>query len=229
MLARAVLGRTVEVWVGQWQSVLDSIGVGADVVILDGVLQTTPRPLDCAVLSLEATAPWGSGLCPPAGDLAALPTDLLGAADLVLLHHGADRGEGGASVALEASVPWPGSLRHTAFNWTYALVGARTPEGTWIPVEALVTLRLGLILAIGRPGRVVRELAALGIYPATSRFSPDHGRFPPAPCGAVPPLDAWLTTAKCATKLESYYGGAPVWVLERAGDLPEPVVTRCFG
>jgi hypothetical protein len=33
-------------------------------------------------------------------------------------------------------------------------------------------------------------------------------------------LDAWLTTPKCATKLGAERAGVPVWVLERATELP---------
>src|SRR6185503_3810230 len=59
--------------------------LGFRALILDGLLQAAPARLTDAILVLDAAAPWGSGACPPAGDLRAPPGALLAAADHVVV------------------------------------------------------------------------------------------------------------------------------------------------
>lgn len=57
----------------------------ADVLVLDGVLQTRPRPATLSLLAVDAEEPWGrAGAPPPCGDLRAPVEALLGAADAVV-------------------------------------------------------------------------------------------------------------------------------------------------
>jgi len=81
MLARA-LGDRARVVVGRTrQEALDLAQTLADVVILDGVLQTHPRRAALSLLAVREELPWGSGLVMPAGDLRASRSRLLAACD----------------------------------------------------------------------------------------------------------------------------------------------------
>ncbi len=81
MLARALGDRANVVVAADRQRAMDLACALADVVILDGVLQTTPRRAHLSLLALREDAPWGSGLVIPAGDLRALPSRLVAACD----------------------------------------------------------------------------------------------------------------------------------------------------
>src|SRR5206468_557777 len=52
-------------------------------VVVDGLLQASPRRLFASLLAVDADSPWGAGACPPAGDLRAPVATLLAAADAV--------------------------------------------------------------------------------------------------------------------------------------------------
>ncbi len=220
MLARHLAGTSIAVWVGERQRVLDQLSSAYDFAIIDGLLQAEPEPLHCAVLSLDASSPWGSGRCPPAGDLVACPQELLSASDIVVVKQR-------PGLASDLHAFGEGVVSHA---WSHGIVGAQSLETRRrLPVSELARLRLGLILALGRPRRVIAELAGLGIFPKVMLLRPDHAHFPQGRNRSGEALDAWLTTAKCATKLENSYRGAPVWVLEQGGRLPAAVVSRCFG
>ena len=60
-----------------------------ETLVVDHLHQTRPRPLDRAVLSLDARRPFGSGRTFPFGDLVAAPDTLTSLADVVV-HVGAD-------------------------------------------------------------------------------------------------------------------------------------------
>ena len=79
---------------------------GVDVLVLDGPLQLTPKRARLSWLAVDEQAPWGSGDCPPAGDLRAPKAALVASADRVVPVRGASRG------AWEGArlVPWS-SLR----------------------------------------------------------------------------------------------------------------------
>lgn len=193
-LARAL--PSVPVVVGKHRS--EALALAArdvDLVLVDGVLQSRPERLACSLLVLDEHEPWGSGRCPPAGDLRAAPGELLARADAVVMPRG-------------------------------SLLGARTDQGELLSVAALRGRRLGLLLAIARPERVLRQLRAEGVEPEVVELRADHGRFSePRPSG----VEAWLTTPKCATKLGSRHGGAPVWVLERELLVPAALLGLVLG
>ena len=73
------------------QAALDLALTLADVAILDGVHQASPRA-SLAWLAVDSRAPWGAGACPPRGDLRAPRAALEGAADLVVPVSGTSRG-----------------------------------------------------------------------------------------------------------------------------------------
>lgn len=175
----------------------------AELVLIDGLLQTRPLRLACSLLSLDGGEPWGAGHCPPRGDLRAPRERLLAATDAVVM-------PAGARLAGVRS-----------FHFEARLIGARTPEGRRIAAAELECWRLGVLLAVARPERILGELRAHGITPAHVQLEADHAHFS-APRRAG--VDAWLTTPKCATKLGARAGGAPVWVLEREISL-DPALT----
>jgi tetraacyldisaccharide 4'-kinase len=82
MLARALGGKVKVVVARHRQVALQHACTLADVVILDGVLQTHPRRATLSVLALRDDTPWGSERVLPAGDLRARPSALLAACDL---------------------------------------------------------------------------------------------------------------------------------------------------
>ena len=225
MLARALAGSGADTWVGPRQATLNAVGERYGVAILDGVLQAYPRPLDWSLLSLDAVEPWGAGRCPPAGDMLAAPGELLGVADWVLGLQRSGAAAGGSSEWRRIC-----ELIHEdrAQLWQQRIVAATGADGIRRDIEALRGSRLGLLLALGRPQRLLRELSELGICPEIQVLVADHSRFPDPKHHQAQGLEGWLTTAKCATKLESYYAGVPVWRLEQRTTLPERVVTKCF-
>lgn len=204
---------------------------GAAIVVVDGLLQARPLPLADAVLVLDALAPWGSGRCPPLGDLRAPRLALLGAADHVAVVTPSQappcsRGAGepcarGAGEIPEGSTPLLSSIE-----------GAASARGERLDVIAMRGLCVGLVLAVARPERIARALALVGIEPEVTLALGDHAALAPAdldralvaaaPRRAARP-DVWLTTPKCATKLPEALWGAPVFALDHRIDV-EPLV-----
>jgi len=85
------------------QDALDEAARAADVVVLDGPLQLAPRRATLSLLAVDAREPWGSGACPPLGDLRAPREALLAATDHVARVAGTSRGviDGGRLVLWE--------------------------------------------------------------------------------------------------------------------------------
>jgi tetraacyldisaccharide-1-P 4'-kinase len=144
----------------------------ADVLVLDGVLQTAPSRASLSLLAVDAEEPWGRAeAVPPRGDLRAPIASLLAATDLVVRV-----GEG----SLDATVTSGGAhLGDTFYSW-----------------ETLRPLRLGLACALARPRRLLRSLARHGITPVAAAFAGDHRSIAARAVGH--PVDLWLATAKCA-------------------------------
>jgi len=66
------------------QLAIDQASLHADVVVLDGTAQLAPNRATLALLAVNASRPWGSGACPPLGDLRATRDALLAATDRVV-------------------------------------------------------------------------------------------------------------------------------------------------
>ena len=66
------------------QTAIDEAAHIADVIVLDGPLQLAPRRATLSLLALDAREPWGSGACPPLGDLRAPKESLLASTDRVI-------------------------------------------------------------------------------------------------------------------------------------------------
>jgi len=210
-LARSEPG--VAVFVGSnRESTLARAAAGADVVIVDGLLQTRPRRLSLSILVVDAARPWGSGACPPRGDLRAAEERLVAAADCVISVRDA------AAKATLGAVLGAKSILH----------GARTPNA-FVPIADLPGYRVGLALAIGHPERVLNGLLSRGVTPVTTCFFADHERLldhPDRSSGFFPEVDAWLTTPKCRTKMQGVFRGAPVWTLEHEVVPPDALIER---
>jgi tetraacyldisaccharide 4'-kinase len=152
----------------------------ADVLVLDGVLQTAPERASLSLLAVDAEEPWGrAAAVPPRGDLRAPVAALRSVSDLVV-----PVGEDSA----DARVVSRGAYFGDRFlSW-----------------EALRTLRLGLACALGRPERVRRFLERHGIALVATAFARDHG---PIPLRMLRPrhgvVDVWLATPKCALHVDS--------------------------
>jgi tetraacyldisaccharide 4'-kinase len=181
----------------------------AEWIVVDGLLQTRPERLFSSLLVLDGDQPFGAAHCPPRGDLRASLRALGAACDLVLAGPGSAT-ELEVRAALERDVP---VLRYAVESH-----GARTPDGRRVSFAELAATRLGVVLAVARPERMLGWLRTRGVSPERVVVAADH-EVPRAPRREHPPR-AWLTTAKCATKLGDRFAGAPVWVLERKLVLP---------
>ena len=201
--ARLLVGSTASVIVApDRQSALDhAASLGSRTLVVDGLLQARPARLAASILVLDAAAPWGGGACPPAGDLRAPRAALLAAADLVVA---VGAGE------LAADCP-PGTIAIRS-----QIEGAVAANGERWPLARLGRGRVGLFVAIARPGRSEAALRAVGIGPWPVIAVGDHA-IPTARDYARASrreVDAWLTTERCAVKLPAAIGGAPVLALE---------------
>lgn len=203
---------------------------GATMLVADGLLQAAPVAVLDAVLVVDAEEPWGGGACPPLGDLRAPPAALLDVAD-----HIAVLGRGPDPLALAHRLfdglgrPGPGGLGaepaarlcRCAVGVASGIAGASGAGGERWELATLARQRVGLLLAIARPHRIEKALAAHGIVPIASQVLSDHAVFTPRAIehAARAPVEVWLTTARCAVKLPPRIGGAPVLALEHHVDV----------
>jgi tetraacyldisaccharide 4'-kinase len=165
----------------------------ADVLVLDGVAQTSPLRASLALLAVDSIEPWGQAIAlPPRGDLRAPVSRLLGACDMLV------------AVGSERPVASLSGAHHARTEIRGAWVG-----GELVRCEGLRRLRIGLLCALARPDRVVRSLAASGIAVRVVVRAPDHGPFSRGGLQAIrrESVDLWLATPKCALHVPS---GSPV-------------------
>lgn len=180
---------------------------GARALVIDGGLSIIAGPGCAQVLVLDAPRPWGSGACPPLGDLR-LPRARL----LAMATH----------LVVIGPAP-PGDLQADprATLATSTLHGAVDARGRHYPLAELRRMRVGLLLGIAHPERVERSLREEGITPAHRLDFADHATFGGISRRALPKVDAWLTTGRCATKLPARLGSAPVLALAHSIALDE--------
>ena len=189
------------------QRALDhAAGLGFRTLVVDGLLQATPTRLAVSILVLDAAAPWGGGACPPAGDLRAPREALLAAADHVVA-------VGAGDISTECP---PGTLAIRS-----RIEGAIAANGERWSLAQLGRGRVGLFVAIARPGRIEAALRGAGIDPRPVIALDDHA-IPSAhdlARAARCEVDAWLTTARCAVKLPAAIEGAPMLALDHRLDV----------
>lgn len=207
-LARELRGQGVPVFVApERRAALALAAQSASLVIVDALLQTRPIRLSSSVLVFDRGFDVARARCPPAGDLRAALVDLLRAADVVLLHREL-AGERALTGLLDG---FAGVVAH----WNDVVVGARSAGGERATLDDLRRARVGLVLGVARPERVVTTLARLGVRPSVIERFADHAA-PRRNRRPLPhPPELWLTTPKCATRLPTTWRGAPVWTLER--------------
>jgi tetraacyldisaccharide 4'-kinase len=199
--ARALAGVAPVVVGPSRQSAVERAAELAEVVVIDGALQTRPERAHLSLLALDGPSPWGAGEVVPRGDLRASRRALLEASDLTVILGGDLIRSRGAFRAARL-VSW----------------------------SDLSRMRVGLFLALARPTRVLASLAQRGIVPSRVAQIPDHGGSPPgairsrieASSGAV---DLWLASAKCALHLEA--AGVPHATLEHVV-LPSAALLRAL-
>ncbi len=187
----------------------------ADVLVIDGVAQLAPAPASLALLSVDATDPWGRHRSlPPRGILRAPLSMLLAATDAVV-PMGA--GESGSAADLAA-----GAWVESAPELWPACVESR---GAWVHGGGLMTWKVlsaipvGLLTALARPDRLVRSLARHGVVPRAVICGRDHG-----PLGARAgrqvagndEVELWLATPKCALHAARELPGVPVAILDHS-------------
>ena len=184
----------------------------ADVVIVDALLQTAPERLGLSILVLDGDKPWGTGACPPLGDLRARRDRLLKATDVLLVERSLD-------AVADVAVP------HLRWSFERRLTWVERPDGQRLSVDELQGKRLGLLTTIARPERLEQRLAASGITIASWRAGADHGALKERRRrSGAPPIEAWLTTGKCRQRLGQVFENIPVWVLHEEVQLPEQLV-----
>jgi tetraacyldisaccharide 4'-kinase len=238
-LARELEGMGVPVVVGPREGALGLAASLAPCVVVDALLQAAPVRLALSVLALDERAPFGAGRCPPAGDLRASRQALLDAADVIAVVRpprapGGD-GQGAHLASFDGEIFTQDAEREKALPRRpvelveTSLVARDRETGREVPLASVAAARVGLVLAIARPRRVEESLATHGIRPVRVRSFADHAiPRPPAFRGrlARPPVDLWLTTPKCATKLGPRFEGAPLVVLQHELQLPGSLVER---
>lgn len=192
------------------EAIAYAASLGHRLLFVDGLLQTAPTRLFRSILVLDATAPWGSGACPPAGDLRAPVSALVAAADHV------------AVLDCTGAPARPASpLPLTGVRVPSSIGGAFTARGDRVPLSSLGAMRCGVLLTVARPHRVLATLTGAGIQPSHVVSLADHA-LPTSRVmdrAAQVSVDAWLTTARCATKLPAAIGGAPVLALDHRLDV----------
>jgi tetraacyldisaccharide 4'-kinase len=201
------LGVPVTVAKGR-QDALDLALEHADVAVVDGPCQTKPRRATLALLAVDALEPWGSGRCPPRGDLRAPRSQLLSVADRVV-------------VTGDVHAPRPLALPELeALPVDHAETVSR---GAWLAGlllewESLRRLKVGLWTATARPHRILHALRSRGVMPEVIVSRADHARGDasrPTPASSLC-LDLWLASAKCRTHLPSVLEGVPVATLDHS-------------
>jgi tetraacyldisaccharide 4'-kinase len=193
----------------------------ADVLVLDGVAQTSPTRASLALLSVDAAEPWGRACVVPHGDLRAPKAVLLSACDEVVAIGDANNhvaigdannhvaiGDANNHVAIGDANP-----HESPRTWLCARTvspGARVGDSlrTW---DELSKVRVGLLCALARPDRVIRQLEGYGIALHVVVRARDHGPFDAdvlegaarvhAHAYEREGVDLWLATPKCALHL----------------------------
>ncbi|WP_394843386.1 tetraacyldisaccharide 4'-kinase [Pendulispora brunnea] len=182
------------------QQALDfAVARGARILVLDGVLQMAPRHATLSLLACDARAPWGSGACPPCGDLRAPKDALLAACDRVV----------------------------TLSDDLVRSRGAIAPDGALLSYAELARMNLGLVTSVARPARIRERLEAHGIVPRAVLHASDHGAPSPhtlASLAATHRVEGWLTTHKCAIHLRNS-SVLPLYVMEH--DVHLDTTLRC--
>ncbi len=194
----------VRVAIGPRAQALRWLEHASDVVVADG-LRGASGERSAVVLAVDARAPWGSGRCPPAGDLRAPVERLLGrASQVVAVVDEADEG------------PVPG-------GWWRAEARLALPSG-------VVGERVAVVTSVARPERFVEALVRRGVRVTAQVALRDHGG---AWAGGEAEralrgqrFDRVVCTGKCAAWLPGRLAGRPVASVGLSVTLPETLIDQ---
>jgi len=229
-LARELDGLRVPVVVGKpWSAAVRLAASHAQIVLVDGLLQASPKPLGWSALVVDGRRSWESNRCPPAGDLRASPAALLAASDDIVEVF--DRFDAPVAGSPKSDVEAPRTGYRAVFRVTSDIVAISDARSEMLPLDTVANRRVGLLAAVARPERIVAALAARRITPIDIRLFGDHRSLPERRWRARgrAPVDVWITTGKCSTKLGSHYEGKLVWTLVHRLALPAELVDRAVG
>jgi len=185
----------------------------ADVLVLDGIAQLSPARATLALLSVDAAEPWGrSRALPPFGSLRAPISKLIAACDAIVPVAWPHDGPGFEALDDVGRPMWPARVESR---------GAWDDRGVLLTWEAMRSLRVGLLVALGRPERLLRGLGRRGVFPRAVVRCRDHGPFGRGPQFAARRavargIDVWLATPKCALHAQPGLPGLTVAVLEHS-------------
>jgi tetraacyldisaccharide 4'-kinase len=208
------------------QAAVDFAATRARRLVVDGLLQARPRRVARSMLIVDGCRPWGSGDVPPAGDLRAPPAALLEAADTLVSMEDGDEAEIAASVVSDG--------RHV-FHVSTKIGRALAADGSALPIAALMNLRVGILLGIARPDRILRALERRGIRPRVVMTFADHAVPGPAilqgaaDAARARRVEVWLCTQKCMTKLPGAIAGLRVHGLVQELDPSDALVDAALG
>ncbi len=221
---RALRPYEVGVWVGKDRNeVLAKAASGVDVIVVDGLLQTRPCELFRSVLVVDGQVPFGSGACPPLGDLRGSVRSLIGHCDEVVVVRDV--------LSKQVGLPTMGEgvqrrqIRTAWIDWT----GLRM-RGQWYSMGWLEGRRVGLATLMAHPERVLASLRRRGVEPVCVWQGPDHGSVGKPDLAELLDLsryyriEGWIVTTKCVTHFEKGDVGAPCFCVEVASHLdPDPL------
>jgi tetraacyldisaccharide 4'-kinase len=200
--ARALRGVAHVVVAPSRQPAVDfAVARGAEVLVIDGVAQTSPRPADVAVLVLNSG---NANACPPAGDLRAPLSALRDLADVVVRISDDDEDIRARSGEIRARV---------------VSNGARAANGDVASFDVLSKMRVGLALSIAHPERVLEMLARRGVVPVACVCVGDHAgldlrRAMRRVSSRDRSIDMWIITEKCASNVApTSHDTPPIYVV----------------
>ena len=181
--AHALAGAGVPVVVGPTRAAAVAHAASlAHVLVVDGLLQSAPRA-SLSLLAVDERHPWGHAeAVPPCGDLRAPIGALLAAADRTVTV-----GDDSTDARTVSRGAWVGQ---ELLTW-----------------DALAGLRLGLVVSLARPERLLAFIARRGLTPAVVVRARDHGRVSPSALRA-PPVDLWMASPKCALHVRAALGAS---------------------
>ena len=201
------------------QAAVDFGARQAEWLVVDGLLQSRPDRLSRSMLALDAEVLLGNGHCPPAGDLRAPVEALLREADAILL-------------VCDTSAPLAALVAGSkpTFEIGVVLDSVIDARGLATPLASFARASFGLVLSVARPERIERALLCRGLVASVTLRFADHARpslaaLEHATRRSPVPLEAWLTTAKCATKLPDTVAGIPVLTLRHELVLPDHLLS----
>ncbi|MCB9589360.1 MAG: tetraacyldisaccharide 4'-kinase [Polyangiaceae bacterium] len=183
------------------------------VLVLDGALQATPQRFAESVLVVDGEVPWGSGFCPPVGDLRAQRVRL----------HTAD-----TWLAMDRGGPIHPELVGRAQRARRRLTGVRNAQtAERRSLSWLAGRDFQLALAVARPERVHEQLLRHAVRARRLSTAADHAGL----AALLTPkkssnVECWVCTEKC---WEATVGRDPavarrvagrVWLLEERVELP---------